>query len=115
MGAQAGAALPDRPNLFLNTHPSELHTPGFVESSRDDLPDLRMTLEIHEAAVTENKQIRERRAILRELVVSLAHDDFGAGQSRLLELGDVVPDILKFDMEFIRDIHLASAERLKGC
>jgi EAL domain-containing protein (putative c-di-GMP-specific phosphodiesterase class I) len=116
VGAQVGATLPDRPNLFLNTHPSELHEPGFVESLselRDDLPDLRMTLEIHEAAVTEIRLIRELRAILRELDIGLAYDDFGAGQSRLLELADVVPDILKFDMEFVRGIHLAPAERLK--
>lgn len=116
VGAQVGAALPGSPNLFLNTHPSELHTPEFVESLRElrgDLPDLRMTLEIHEAAVTELKMIRELRAILRELDIALAYDDFGAGQSRLLELADVVPDILKFDMKFIRGIHLAPAERLK--
>ena len=116
VGAQVGAALPGRPNLFLNTHPSELHAPGFVESLRelrDDLPELCMTLEIHEAAVTEIKLIRELRAILRELDIGLAYDDFGAGQSRLLELADVVPDILKFDMEFIRGIHLAPAARLK--
>lgn len=116
VGAQAGAALPGTPTLFLNTHPSELHTPGFVDSLRElreDLPDLRMTLEIHEAAVTEIELIRELRANLRELDIGLAYDDFGAGQSRLLELADVVPDILKFDMEFIRGIHHASSERLK--
>ena len=70
VGAQTGAALPGRPNLFLNTHPSELHSPGFVESLhelRNDLPDARMTLEIHEAAVTEIMLIRE----LRRFCVSL--------------------------------------------
>ena len=97
----------------LDTHPSELHTPGFVESLRDDLPDLRMTLEIHEAAVTESKQIRELRAICASLT-SVWRTTISAPDNRaLLELGDVVPDIMKFDMEFIRDIHLAPAERLK--
>jgi EAL domain-containing protein (putative c-di-GMP-specific phosphodiesterase class I) len=80
---------------------------------REDLPDLRMTLEIHEAAVTDTHLIRDLYATLRELDVGLAYDDFGAGQSRLLELADVVPDYLKFDMEFIRSINLAPAERLK--
>ena len=31
----------------------------------------------------------------------------------MLELADVVPDVLKFDMEFIRGIDRAPAERLK--
>ena len=116
VGAQAGAALPGAPNLFLNTHPSELETPELVDSLRElreELPNLPMTLEIHEAAVTQCIMIRELRAILRELNIRLAYDDFGAGQSRLLELSDVVPDYLKFDMEFIRGIHLAPSERLK--
>jgi EAL domain-containing protein (putative c-di-GMP-specific phosphodiesterase class I) len=116
VGAQAGAALPGRPNLFLNTHPIELLTPGIIESLRElreDLPDLRMTLEVHEAAVTEINVIRELRLALRELDIGLAYDDFGAGQSRLIELAEVVPEILKFDMEFIRGIDLAPAERLK--
>jgi EAL domain-containing protein (putative c-di-GMP-specific phosphodiesterase class I) len=116
VGAQIGAALPDKPNLFLNTHPSELQTPELIQSLRelrDDFPDLHMTLEIHEAAVTEINAIRELRAILKDLDIGLAYDDFGAGQSRLFELADVVPDCLKFDMEFIRSIDLAPADRLK--
>lgn len=116
VGAQAGSALPGRPNLFLNTHPTELQQPGFIESLRElreDLPELRMTLEIHEAAVTETSLVRGLRTILRDLDIELAFDDFGAGQSRLLELSDVVPDVLKFDMEFIRGIDLASAEKHK--
>ncbi|MGD9634660.1 MAG: FHA domain-containing protein, partial [Pirellulales bacterium] len=87
VGSQAGADLPGHPNIYLNTHPSELQSAELVDSLRElrsDLPDLQMTLEIHEAAVTEIRLIRELRAMLGELEISLAYDDFGAGQSRLL-------------------------------
>lgn len=116
VGAQSGAALPGSPNLFLNTHPSELQSPGLVDALRElreDLPFLRMTLEIHEAAVTEIGVIRALRNTLKELDIGLAYDDFGAGQSRLLELAEVAPDYVKFDMKFIRGINLAPAERQK--
>jgi EAL domain-containing protein (putative c-di-GMP-specific phosphodiesterase class I) len=116
VGAQSGATLPGAPNLFLNTHPSELQSPGLVEALRElreELPELRMTLEIHEAAVTEISVIRALRNTLRDLDIGLAYDDFGAGQSRLLELAEVAPDYLKFDMKFIRGINLAPAERQK--
>ena len=117
VGAQAGALLPDEPNLFLNTHPSELSLPGFVESLeslRDDLPDVPMTLEIHEAAVTETALIGELRAILFELDMGLAYDDFGAGQSRMRELASIVPDVLKFDMQFIRGIRFGLERTAQG-
>jgi EAL domain-containing protein (putative c-di-GMP-specific phosphodiesterase class I) len=39
--------------------------------------------------------------------MQLAYDDFGSGQSRLVELATVCPDIVKFDIKFIREIHLA--------
>lgn len=116
VGAQSGAGIPGAPNLFLNTHPSELQSPGLLDSLRElreDLPALRMTLEIHEAAVTEVGVIRELRHTLRDLDIGLAYDDFGAGQSRLLELAEAAPDYLKFDMKLIRGINVAPAERQK--
>ncbi len=96
--------------LFLNTHPSELTQPGLLESLgelRKNAPDLGLSLEIHEAAVVRASRIRELRAALRDLGIGLAYDDFGAGQARLLELGEVPPDILKFDARFVHDIDRA--------
>ena len=51
------------------------------------------------------------RGVLSDLEMQLSYDDFGAGQGRLLELGEVPPDVLKFDMQLIRDIDTASATR----
>jgi EAL domain-containing protein (putative c-di-GMP-specific phosphodiesterase class I) len=43
--------------------------------------------------------------------VGIAYDDFGAGQARLLELAEVPPHYLKFDMSFVRGIDAAPATR----
>ncbi len=106
----------DKP-LFINTHPREM----------DDLPRLLNTLknlrapedapllvlEIHEEAVTNTDVIQRLRGELEELDIKLAYDDFGAGQTRLLQLTDAPPDYLKFDMAFINDLENASPMRIR--
>jgi EAL domain-containing protein (putative c-di-GMP-specific phosphodiesterase class I) len=114
-GVRAAAALPGNPVLFVNTHPAEMTEQGVLEFSLRELrelaPDMRLVLEIHEAAVTCVRQMKELRAVLNDLGIGLAYDDFGAGQARLVELGDVPPDYLKFDIELIHEIDRASPER----
>jgi len=115
-GIQAAAPLPIQSNLFMNTHPAELNQPGLLESLqeiREFNPQLKMTLEIHEAAITRPTRMNELYAALRDLDIRLAYDDFGAGQSRLLELVEAPPDYLKFDMKLIQGIHAASELRQK--
>jgi EAL domain-containing protein (putative c-di-GMP-specific phosphodiesterase class I) len=105
-----------RGNLFMNTHPDELGTKGLFESLqllRRTHPEQPLTLEIHEKAVTDCQMIRELRDILRDLNIQLAFDDFGEGQARLVELSEVKPDYLKFDMGLTRMIHSATPERQK--
>lgn len=43
--------------------------------------------------------------------MGLAFDDFGAGQTRLLELSEASPDILKLDFCLIHNIDTASPAR----
>jgi EAL domain-containing protein (putative c-di-GMP-specific phosphodiesterase class I) len=78
---------------------------------RAENPDIKITIEIHEAAVTDRASMLHFRKILQEIGMKLSYDDFGAGQGRLLELGEVPPDVLKFDMQLIRGIDTASAKR----
>ena len=108
-------SLPGEPLLFANTHPTELVEQGVLEFSlrelRESAPQMRMVLEIHEAAVTCVRQMREMRALLNDLDMGLAYDDFGAGQARLVELGEAPPDYLKFDIELIHGIDHACPER----
>lgn len=113
-GVEVGKQFPPEMNLFVNTHPIELNQKNFFESLkrlRDRTPDRTITLEIHEAAITVPKQIQELRAVLHDLDMQLAFDDFGAGRARLVELSEVQPDYLKFDIALVKDIHLAPESR----
>ena len=47
---------------------------------------------------------------LKEMNMGLAYDDFGAGQARLMELIEVKPDYVKFDIQLIRDLHKATRQ-----
>lgn len=102
--------LPGRPMLFLNTHPSEGCGADLAESLaelRRLMPIAPMVVEIHEGSVSDLNEIRWLRSQLRSLNIGLAYDDFGAGQARLVELVDVPPDFLKFDISLVRDIDKA--------
>ncbi len=116
-GIRHSEPLTGNPLLFVNTHPAEMAEPGLLEFSLRELrelaPDSRIVLEIHEAAVTQVAQMRELRAALRSMDIGLAYDDFGAGQARLVELVEVPPDFLKFDIDLIRNIQNATTERKK--
>jgi EAL domain-containing protein (putative c-di-GMP-specific phosphodiesterase class I) len=107
-------ALGPQAHLFVNTHPLEM-TAGKIEASlteiRKSFPDQPLTLEIHETAVTDPRKMSALRQFLTSLNISLAYDDFGAGQSRLNELIESPPDCLKFDMSLIRGIDQATAQR----
>lgn len=55
-------------------------------------PALPVAIGVHETTVTDPRSMRELRAALATLDIRLAFDDFGAGQSRLLELAESPPD-----------------------
>lgn len=104
----------DLPVVFVNTHPAELSQPGLVESLAEmsaAAPHVEFTVEIHEAAIVKVAEVVELKAALRRHRMRLAYDDFGAGQARLLELGEAPPDLLKFDIRFIRGVHAAPASK----
>ena len=108
------ATAPPYVDTFLNTHPVEGVTQRLGQSLsrlRSHFPELPMTVEIHEAAVTNPQNMREFRSLLNDLDMRLSYDDFGAGQGRLLELTEVPSDVLKFDMKLIRGIDTASTTR----
>lgn len=110
----AVAKLDVAQELFLNTHPSEVINDRLIASLQDlraEYPQAKINIEIHEAAMTDAKTMTSFRHVLGELNMRLSYDDFGAGQGRLLELGEVPPDVLKFDMKLIRSIDAAPASR----
>lgn len=93
--------------LFFNTHPTELGAGAaarWLRHTREACPGQRLVVELHEGAVANSHEIREFRALLADLDIGLAYDDFGAGQARLVELAEVPPDYIKFDKSMIRDL-----------
>jgi len=102
------------PALFVNVHAAELDKPGLVRAvteARARAPHLRLTLEVHEGALDDLESIDRLCTHLRQSRIGIAYDDFGAGQARLLELAEVPPTFLKFDMSFIRGIDVAPVSR----
>ncbi|MDG1894600.1 MAG: EAL domain-containing protein [Fuerstiella sp.] len=110
-GLLSGIRLDPLSCYFLNTHAAELETPRLLESLkelRSNFPALAIVLEIHEAAITSIRYLTELAALLDDLNIDLAYDDFGAGQARLVELFQVPPRYLKFNISFVRGLEGAS-------
>jgi EAL domain-containing protein (putative c-di-GMP-specific phosphodiesterase class I) len=100
------AAKVELPLLFLNTHPSELGKPELLKSLRDLRsigPNVELAIEIHEGALAEPQVIAELKRNLDSLGMRLALDDFGLGE-RILQLAEVPPHYLKFDISMVKDI-----------
>ena len=101
--------------VFFNLHPAEMEADELGESLAQIPPSLaegqRGVIEIHESAVTDPVAMRELSARLRDLGLGLAYDDFGAGQSRLMELAEVPPDVIKLDKSLVRDIDASDARQ----
>lgn len=113
-GIHVGKGLPYDKNLFVNTHPKELGQPRLYESLkalREEDPDRQITLEIHEAATTDLKMMLELQEVLKDLDMKLAFDDFGVGRARLVELAEVRPEYLKFDMKLTQNLEQAPKKR----
>lgn len=114
VGAAAVRGRHDRGELFVNTHPVEVVTDELLDSLRAlrvVSPDQKLTIEIHESAITNADEMHRLKKTLDELDMKIAFDDFGAGNARLNELADHAPDYVKFDMKLIRGIDQAASAR----
>jgi EAL domain-containing protein (putative c-di-GMP-specific phosphodiesterase class I) len=105
--AAAHRAGLDKP-LFFNNHPTECRDFDSLLADLRDLrgkfPDLQLVFEMHEGAVTDLEVMADVKSELKSMNIELAYDDFGAGQARLLELIEVPPDYLKFDISLVRGL-----------
>jgi EAL domain-containing protein (putative c-di-GMP-specific phosphodiesterase class I) len=103
LAASTGKKLP---LLFLNTHPAELGQAALLESLQEVRragPELELAIEIHEGALAKPGVIAELKRELDALGMRLALDDFGLGE-RILQLAEVPPHYLKFDISMVKDI-----------
>ena len=101
--------------FFLNIHPDELKNASqllqHMDSLRQRFPDLPLVLEIHEKAVTNISNMKVICQGLEELGIELAYDDFGAGQTRFIELIEAPAHYLKFDISLVSNIDQAPPKK----
>ena len=110
-GVNQGQRFPEFTTLFVNTHPIELikirNLKRSLRKIREITASTTIILEISEKAITDSERMKSLKSVLKNLDIGLAYDDFGVGQSRLVELAQFPPDFLKFDISLIHKIHLA--------
>jgi EAL domain-containing protein (putative c-di-GMP-specific phosphodiesterase class I) len=111
VGVETGKAIPGFPMMFVNTSRFEIfemdNLLASMQKIRDMAPSNTVVLEINEKAAADTNELPTLRQSLEKLNIGLAFDDFGVGQTRLVELSKTPPDYLKFDISLIRKIHLA--------
>lgn len=111
----AATGLPRVPSLlFLNVHPAEMDDlpRNLAEVARTVPKPLRVVLEVHESAITEDlTMMRTLRDEIHRHGMGLAFDDVGAGRSRLREIADAPPDYVKLDRSLITDIDRSPARQ----
>jgi len=113
-GLSAAATLAPEGTLFVNVHPREMFSEAFYRSIallRAMVPTASLVAEVHESAVTRIEDVKTMGDRLAGMNVQFAYDDFGAGQARLIELAEVPPHFVKFDMGLIRGIDSASSKK----
>ena len=114
--AVRGVSAIDRPRrVFFNLHPTEMDDADALGTALEQMATIAdaghtPVLEVHESAVTDHAAMSGLRDRLTDLGIWLAYDDFGAGQSRLMELVEVPPQTLKLDITLVREID-SSARR----
>ncbi len=100
--------LRDAPELsvLVNLHPSSLDDDDlFAPDAALSTFASRVVLEITErASLTDMKAVREKVTALRSLGYRIAVDDLGAGYAGLASLVLLQPEIVKIDMELVRNI-----------
>jgi EAL domain-containing protein (putative c-di-GMP-specific phosphodiesterase class I) len=106
--ARVASMLTEAPELIVlvNLHPSSLDDDDLFSASAPlSAFASRVVLEITErASLTDMKAVRDKVTALRALGYRIAVDDLGAGYAGLQSLVLLQPEVVKIDMELVRNI-----------
>ncbi len=93
--------------LFINSLPNQQISTADIELYQSKHPSLfsQIVFEITENENVALASIEQKVATMRELGAQIAIDDFGSGYSNELRILSIDPDMIKIDMEIIRNIH----------
>ncbi len=110
-------ALPAEASLFINLEVDQLfevHLLGPSGPLHDHAS--RVVVELTEReAIADEDRLHERVAQLRSFGYRIAVDDLGAGYAGLTSFALLSPDVVKLDMDLVRDIHLSpTKQRILG-
>ena len=112
LAIRAALDAPGRPPgtyLSLNFSPSAISSNYVLAALPLNLTGLVIEITEHELA-SEDGQLEDGLARLRQRGARIAVDDAGAGYAGLNQVMRVQPDIIKLDRSLIEDIHLDSAK-----
>lgn len=103
--------LPEEMAIGLNVSPQTIASGALLEVI-GHIPPERLVVEITEHDVAEDfNELATALEALRERGIRIAADDVGAGFSGLIALLRMRPDILKLDIELVRDINTNLAKQ----
>jgi EAL domain-containing protein (putative c-di-GMP-specific phosphodiesterase class I) len=104
--AEIAARLADGPLLLINVHPESLNDPSLVaEDSPLALFAPRIIFEITERSSLHSMEgAKETVARLRAAGYRIAVDDLGAGYAGLTSIALLHPEVVKLDMELVRNL-----------
>lgn len=113
----AGACLDPAKDIFVNFDPSLFADAGIAESALRDMrlvlheanvEPARVVCEVTEQTSTSQAGLKSFVAALRAHGYRIAVDDYGADDSDMERIGELAPDIVKFDAHWIG--HLMETE-----
>lgn len=111
--AATAGSRPAGTDIFINLHPSDILDPRLYSNDESLLPFAdHVVLEITERdAIKDATGFKDRLAYLRKCGYRVAVDDLGSGYSGLNYLAMLEPDIVKLDMNLIRNVHKFPVKR----
>ncbi len=98
--------------LFINFAPTSIYNPEFclrdtVKTAQElNIDPQKITFEVVETEKVDNiNHLKNIFDYYREMGFKVGLDDVGSGYSSLKMIAELKPDIIKIDMELVRDIH----------
>src|ERR1700744_3415548 len=119
MAIETAGALFDRRDvrLSINFMPNAVYEPAaciqksLAAAKRANFPHQNLMFEFTENERMDTGHVQRIVEAYRNLGFWTALDDFGAGYAGLGLLAKLQPDLIKIDMELLRDIHMSPAKR----
>ncbi len=109
--------IPSPIKLFMNFFPEALQDVKLASEklfsllAKYNVPPSDIVVEITEYAGFDVKKLKELVKEWRSLGIQIALDDIGTGEDSLFRFLEIMPDIIKIDMVFIRGIHKNKVKR----